>query len=59
MNEILESMSKLIEGSSLVAPIIAFVAGILTSFTPCSLSTIPLVIGVVSGTRNRKYKKSF
>jgi cytochrome c-type biogenesis protein len=51
MNEILESMSGLIDSSSLVAPIIAFVAGILTSFTPCSLSTVPLVIGVVSGAR--------
>lgn len=51
MSEILESMAGFIEGSSLVASIIAFMAGILTSFTPCSLSTVPLVIGVVSGTR--------
>lgn len=33
-----------------IAPLLALLAGILTSLTPCSLSSIPLVIGVVGGT---------
>ena len=38
---------------------LAFFAGILTSFTPCSLSSIPLVIGYVGGTGERNVKKAF
>lgn len=33
-----------------LAPLLALLAGVLTSFTPCSLSTIPLVVGYVGGT---------
>ena len=32
-----------------LAPLLALVAGVLTSFTPCSLSSIPLVIAYVGG----------
>jgi len=46
----LESLATLISNNFWVAPLIALVAGILTSITPCSLSTIPLVIGYVGGT---------
>jgi len=34
-------------------------AGILTSVTPCSLSTLPLIIGYVGGTGNDNPKKAF
>lgn len=46
---ILESISNLIQNSVWLAPVLALVAGVLTSFTPCSLSTVPLVIGYVGG----------
>jgi len=46
----LENFSLLISNNLWISPIIALVAGILTSVTPCSLSTIPLVIGYVGGT---------
>lgn len=59
MTEILESLSKMISESGWLAPLLAFVAGILTSFTPCSLSSIPLVIGYVGGTSQRDTKKAF
>ncbi|MFB0921220.1 MAG: cytochrome c biogenesis protein CcdA [Oscillospiraceae bacterium] len=41
-----------------LAPILALVAGILASFTPCALSSIPLVIGYVGGTGQKDTKKA-
>lgn len=35
--------------SGWIAPFLAFLAGILTSVTPCSLSVLPLIIGYVGG----------
>lgn len=42
-----------------LAPLLALLAGVLTSFTPCSLSSIPLVIGYVGGTGQRDTKRAF
>ena len=46
LDRILESLSSLLELSA-AAPFIAFIAGVITSLTPCSLSQIPLVLGYV------------
>lgn len=54
----LESLSALIEGSIWLAPLLAFIAGVLTSVTPCALSSVPLVIGYVGGTSNQNTKKA-
>lgn len=59
MNELLESISALIKESTWLAPLLALIAGVLTSFTPCSLSTIPLVIGVVGGVGLKDTRKAF
>ncbi len=59
MNDILETMSEIIKNNFWVAPIISLLAGILTSFTPCSLSSVPLIIGYVGGTRTNNTKKAF
>jgi len=59
MTEILENLSKLITGNVWLAPVLALLAGIITSFTPCSLSSIPLVIGYVGGTGQREIKRAF
>jgi cytochrome c biogenesis protein CcdA len=56
---ILESLSELITKSGWLAPLLALIAGILTSFTPCSLSSIPLVIGYVGGVGRRDTKRAF
>lgn len=58
MTAILESLSELITTSGWLAPLLALLAGVLTSFTPCSLSSIPLVIGYVGGTSQRDAKKA-
>jgi len=42
-----------------VAPLLALLAGLLTSLTPCSISSVPLVIGYVGGTGNNDTKKAF
>ena len=59
MTAILENLSELITKSGWLAPLLALLAGVLTSFTPCSLSSIPLVIGYVGGAGQRDTKKSF
>lgn len=42
-----------------MAPVLALVAGILTSVTPCSLSSVPLIVGYVGGTGERNTRKAF
>lgn len=59
MTQILENISKIMIENPWIAPFLAFAAGIMTSFTPCSLSSIPLVIGYVGGTGGRDVKKAF
>lgn len=58
MTAILERLSELIASSGWLAPLIALVAGMLTSVTPCALSSIPLVISYVGGTSQRDAKKA-
>lgn len=55
---LLESISQTIAQSLWLAPLLALLAGVLTSFTPCSLSTVPLIIGYVGGT-GTDTKKAF
>ena len=59
MTEALENLSQLIQTSGWLAPLLALLAGVLTSFTPCSLSSIPLVIGYVGGTGQKDTKRAF
>ena len=42
-----------------LAPLLALLAGVLTSFTPCALSSVPLVIGYVGASSNNDTKKAF
>ena len=55
----LQSLSMMIDGSAWIAPLVALLAGVLTAFTPCSLSTVPLVIGYVGGSVQDDTKKAF
>lgn len=59
MNAILEQISELIKENFWLAPVLAFFAGILTSVTPCALSSIPLVVGYVGGSGQSEPKKAF
>lgn len=59
ITEWLEILSTLITQKMWVAPLLALLAGVLTSLTPCSLSSVPLVIGYVGGTGNNDTKRAF
>ncbi len=59
MDIFLASLSQLLTESYWLAPLIAFVGGVLTSFTPCSLSSIPLIIGYVGGTQAYDTRRAF
>ncbi len=55
----LEQIANIISANAWFAPILALVAGILTSITPCSLSGIPLVISYVGGVEAKSSKRAF
>lgn len=59
INNWLEALSKLLLESGWLAPAIALLAGVLTSFTPCSLSAVPLIIGYVGGYGNNNPGRAF
>lgn len=59
INQWLETLSTLIIDSFWLAPLLALLAGVLTSVTPCALTSVPLVIGYVGGSGNNDPKKSF
>lgn len=58
-NQWLESISNSISANIWLAPLLALLAGILTSVTPCALTSVPLVIGYVGGTGQRDAKRAF
>jgi len=53
---LLDTLSSLLQESTWLAPLFALVAGVFTSFTPCALSSIPLIIGYVGGTGSAETK---
>lgn len=59
LNNILVDLAKMLNNSSFITPLIALVAGFLTSLTPCSLSSIPLIMGYVKGSGQDDRRKSF
>jgi len=57
MENFLEQFGSLLTQNIWFAILFALIAGILSSFTPCALSSIPLIIGYVGGyTQNDKKK---
>lgn len=59
INNWIETSAALISDSMWLAPVLALIAGILTSVTPCSLSSVPLVIGYVGSIGNNDTKRAF
>lgn len=55
----LSNLSGLLSQNLWLGLVIALLAGFLISFTPCSLSSIPLIIGYVSGYSQEKKKAFF
>lgn len=59
INQLLEQLSTVISNNFWLAPLVALLGGLLTAFTPCSLSSMPLVIGYVGGYAGKDTKKAF
>ena len=55
----LSQIAEVISDNMWLAPILALLAGVLTSFTPCSLSSVPLIVGYVGGVGEKNAKKAF
>ena len=55
----IDSISLLISETFWLAPLLSLVAGIVTSLTPCSLTSIPLIIGYVDGTGKHENGRAF
>lgn len=62
MDNVLQSFSVYLGGSQFAFPIllaIAFLAGIISSLSPCSLGLLPLIIGYVGGYSKERNKALF
>ena len=55
----LNQIAVAISSNLWLAPLLALLAGVLTSVTPCALSSIPLIIGYVGGIGEKNTKKAF
>lgn len=55
----LDTLSVLLEHNLWFAPLLALLAGVVTSFTPCSLTSIPLIIGYLDGTGSSGTRRAF
>lgn len=59
MTEWLNIIAGWIDNYLWIAPLLAFAAGVLVSFTPCSLSSVPMVIAYIGGSAKDNTKKAF
>lgn len=59
IDNLLSQIAEMISNNVWLAPILALLAGILTSVTPCSLSNVPLIIGYVGGVGEKNTKRAF
>ncbi len=55
----LSQIAEIIGNNMWLAPLLAFLAGVLTSVTPCSLSSVPLIVGYVGGVGEKNTKRAF
>ncbi len=59
MESLLSDFSQILSQNIWLAFVMALIAGIISSFSPCVLSAIPLVIGYVGGYAGNDKKKAF
>lgn len=59
INQWLETISSAITANMWLAPVLALFAGVLTSITPCALTSVPLVIGYVGATGQNDTRRAF
>ena len=59
MTHWLTVLAEMIQKYVWIAPILALAAGFITSLTPCSLSSVPMVIAYIGGSAKKDTKKAF
>ncbi len=59
MTQWLTVLADMIQENVWLAPALALAAGFITSLTPCSLSSVPMVIAYVGGSAKKDTKKAF
>ena len=61
MTEIITALTKLMTENLWAAPLLSLAAGIITSFTPCSLASVPMLlacVGAVDADRKKAVRLS-
>lgn len=56
MNVWLETLTGLMRDNLWFAPVLSLAAGVVTSFTPCSLSAVPMILAYVGAVSNSRKK---
>ena len=56
MNVWLETLTGLMRDNLWFAPVLSLAAGVVTSFTPCSLSAVPMILAYVGAASNSRKK---
>ena len=59
MTQWLNLLAEMIRHNLWIAPVLCVAAGVITSFTPCSLSSIPMIIAYIGGSAKQDTKKAF
>jgi len=59
MNSFLSNFNNIISNSVWIALVMSFVAGIVSSFSPCVLSSVPLIVGYMEGNKVKDKKVAF
>jgi cytochrome c-type biogenesis protein len=59
MEELLSQLNASLQGSPLLALPAAFLAGVLTSFTPCVYPLIPITVGIIGAKSSQTRKRGF
>lgn len=58
MTEWLQALADLIKNNIWIAPVLCLAAGVITSLTPCSLSSVPMVIAYIGGSAPKSQKQA-
>lgn len=59
MEDLISNLGNYIYESPFIAFVVAFIAGIITSFTPCVYPVIPITVGVIGGMAKGSRSKAF
>lgn len=59
MTEWLTVLAEMIGRQIWIAPLLCVAAGVITSFTPCSLSSVPMIIAYIGGSAGQDTRKAF